>query len=125
MKRIGCYLFIIVLSIITKSCEEFPDNESDTDFNVEEIKFFFEEKILSGKILEIQVNQKLTEPQVFLNGDAVNVEIEDNTLSDNDTSISDTNVKRGYFLKIKIPESYKGEYHIRVSAGVADYPDLK
>ena len=51
MKRIGCYLFIIVLSIITKSCEEFPDNESDTDFNVEEIKFFFEEKILSGKIL--------------------------------------------------------------------------
>ena len=57
MKRIGCYLFIIVLSIITKSCEEFPDNESDTDFNVEEIKFFFEEKILSGKILEIQVNQ--------------------------------------------------------------------
>ena len=123
MKRIGCYLFIIALSIITKSCEEFPDNESDTDFDVEEVKFFFEEKILSGKILEIQVNQKLTEPQVFLNGDAVNVEIEDNTLSDNDTSISDTNEKRGYFLKIKIPESYKGEYHIRVSAGIADYPD--
>lgn len=51
MKRIGYYLFIIVLSIMTKSCEELPDNESDIDFDVEEIKFFFEENILSGKIL--------------------------------------------------------------------------
>ncbi len=124
MKSITYYLSLIFLVTLTLSCDELFDKESDTteDFNPEELKFFFQEKILAGKTLEIQTTMKLLNPQVFLNGEPIDFEIEDN-LSNNDGmgSVTTPNEKYGYYLKINIPESYKGGYNISVSAGIADY----
>ena len=124
------------LPLMIVSCDIFGFGEDDdddvvVDTVVSSVPFDYEDKVLSGDTLVLMTYVRLVDPEVLFNNMPMEIEVIDNLPGNNASRASDESIEvppvvggigEAYFIKVRIPESCKGYFVVRIDAARADSP---
>lgn len=111
------------------SCDFFSDGEDDDDGLIIDppldFSFVYDLQAIAGDTLTLTTYTRLVDPKIYLDDMLMNdVTVVDRLPAGNgDGNVSVDSPGGAYYIKVKLSDSLKGQYELRIEASRADAPD--
>lgn len=123
------WFWALCLPLMMFSCDFFSDGEDDDDgLTVDpslELSFVYDLQAIAGDTLTLTTYTRLVDPKIYLDDMLMNdVTVVDRLPAGNgDGNVSVDSPSGAYYIKVKLSDSLKGQYELRIEASRADAPD--
>lgn len=123
------WFWALCLPLMMFSCDFFSDGEDDDDgLTVDpplELSFVYDFQAIAGDTLTLTTYTRLVDPKIYLDDMLMNdVTVVDRLPAGNgDGNVSVDSPSGAYYIKVKLSDSLKGQYELRIEASRADAPD--
>ena len=123
------WFWALCLPLMMFSCDFFSDGEDDDDgLTVDpplELSFVYDFQAIAGDTLTLTTYTRLVDPKIYLDDMLMNdVTVVDRLPAGNgDGNVSVDSPTGAYYIKVKLSDSLKGQYELRIEASRADAPD--
>lgn len=123
------WFWALCLPLMMFSCDFFSDGEDDDDGLIIDppldFSFVYDLQAISGDTLTLTTYTRLVDPKIYLDDMLMNdVTVVDRLPAGNgDGNVSVDSPSGAYYIKVKLSDSLKGQYELRIEASRADAPD--
>lgn len=123
------WFWALCLPLMMFSCDFFSDGEDDDDGLIIdpslELSFVYDLQAIAGDTLTLTTYTRLVDPKIYLDDMLMNdVTVVDRLPAGNgDGNVSVDSPSGAYYIKVKLSDSLKGQYELRIEASRADAPD--
>lgn len=123
------WFWALCLPLMMFSCDFFSDGEDDDDgLTVDpplELSFVYDLQAIAGDTLTLTTYTRLVDPKIYLDDMLMNdVTVVDRLPAGNgDGNVSVDSPSGAYYIKVKLSDSLKGQYELRIETSRADAPD--
>lgn len=123
------WFWALCLPLMMFSCDFFSDGEDDDDgLTVDpplELSFVYDLQAIAGDTLTLTTYTRLVDPKIYLDDMLMNdVTVVDRLPAGNgEGNVSVDSPSGAYYIKVKLSDSLKGQYELRIEASRADAPD--
>lgn len=123
------WFWALCLPLMMFSCDFFSDGEDDDDGLIIDppldFSFVYDLQAIAGDTLTLTTYTRLVDPKIYLDDMLMNdVTVVDRLPAGNgDGNVSVDSPSGAYYIKVKLSDSLKGQYELRIEASRADAPD--
>lgn len=123
------WFWALCLPLMMFSCDFFSDGEDDDDGLIIDppldFSFVYDLQAIAGDTLTLTTYTRLVDPKIYLDDMLMNdVTVVDRLPAGNgDGNVSVDSPGGAYYIKVKLSDSLKGQYELRIEASRADAPD--
>ena len=123
------WFWLLCLPLMMFSCDFFSDGEDDDDGLIIDppatFSFFYDLQAIAGDTLTLTTYTRLVDPKIYLDDMLMNdVTVVDRLPAGNgDGNVPVDSPSGAYYIKVKLSDSLKGQYELRIEASRADAPD--
>lgn len=123
------WFWALCLPLMMFSCDFFSDGEDDDDGLIIDppldFSFVYDLQAIAGDTLTLTTYTRLVDPKIYLDDMLMNdVTVVDRLPAGNgDGNVSIDSPSEAYYIKVKLSDSLKGQYELRIEASRADAPD--
>lgn len=123
------WFWALCLPLMMFSCDFFSDGEDDDDGLIIDppldFSFVYDLQAIAGDTLTLTTYTRLVDPKIYLDDMLMNdVTVVDRLPAGNgDGNVSIDSTSEAYYIKVKLSDSLKGQYELRIEASRADAPD--
>lgn len=123
------WFWALCLPLMMFSCDFFSDGEDDDDGLIIdpplELSFVYDFQAIAGDTLTLTTYTRLVDPKIYLDDMLMNdVTVVDRLPAGNgDGNVPVDSPSGAYYIKVKLSDSLKGQYELRIEASRADAPD--
>lgn len=123
------WFWALCLPLMMFSCDFFSDGEDDDDGLIIDppldFSFVYDLQAIAGDTLTLTTYTRLVDPKIYLDDMLMNdVTVVDRLPAGNgDGNVPVDSPSGAYYIKVKLSDSLKGQYELRIEASRADAPD--
>lgn len=123
------WFWALCLPLMMFSCDFFSDGEDDDDGLIidpsMDFSFVYDLQAIAGDTLTLTTYTRLVDPKIYLDDMLMNdVTVVDRLPAGNgDGNVPVDSPSGAYYIKVKLSDSLKGQYELRIEASRADAPD--